>query len=143
MPPVTGPRGSTLLVFPAALLVVVVLAAVTVDLARIHLAQRAVTDAAAAGANDAATAGLDLAALRRTGAYRIDPARAARVAERTVAGHGLTGVDAVSVRTTLTGPAEVRVSVSARVPPGFAAALPGWAGRSTVTGRATAGVVVR
>ena len=70
-----GDRASTLLLFPAALLIVVVLAAVTVDLARLHLARRDLDDLAAAIGNDVTTLGIDETELRRTGAYRLDPVR--------------------------------------------------------------------
>lgn len=51
-------RGSTLLLFPAALLIMVALAAMTVDSAIAFMAQRQLLNATAAAANDAATEAL-------------------------------------------------------------------------------------
>ena len=90
-PDVRGQRGSTLLLFPAALLIVVALAAVTVDSAIAFMAQRELANATAAAANDAATEGLSEPLLpagphrtvpvrsrvhrRRPGAGLVDPVR--------------------------------------------------------------------
>ncbi len=74
-------RASTLLFFPATLLVMVVLASITVDFARLHLAQRQVDDLAAATANDAVTVGLDVTGLRAGGQYHLAPGRIRSVAE--------------------------------------------------------------
>ena len=64
-----------LLVFPAAFLVVLVLGSLAIDAAAVFVRQRELLDAAAAAANDAATAGLDVDYLRATGEIRLDPAR--------------------------------------------------------------------
>ena len=53
-----GQRGSTLLLFPAAVLIMVALAAITVDSAIAFMAQRELANATAAAANDAATEAL-------------------------------------------------------------------------------------
>ncbi len=53
--PPEGERGSTLFLFPAALLIMIALAAMTVDSAIAFLAQRELVNATAAAANDAAT----------------------------------------------------------------------------------------
>ncbi len=117
-------RGSTLLLFPAALLVIVVLAAVTVDLARLHLAQRDLDDLAAATANDVTTLGVDEAELRRAGTYRLDPdlvrtlvATAVRVRHSPL----LLGVRAEA---TVVDPRTVRLRLRASVSLPFARALP-------------------
>lgn len=117
-------RASTLLVFPAVLLVMVVLASITVDFARLHLAQRQADDLASAAANDAVTVGLDVDALRRGGDYRLDPARL---------GPGVR----------LTGPRSVEVEVAQRVPLAFARIPPGAPEAVTVRARATATAVLR
>ncbi len=77
-------RGSALLLFPAAVAVVLVLAAIAVDLSIAFLGERALTVAAAAAANDAVAAGLDEAAFRSTGTYRLDPVRAETAARSTI-----------------------------------------------------------
>jgi hypothetical protein len=68
-------RGSVLLLFPAAVLIVVVLAALTVDRAVAFGAQRDLVATAQAAAADAVAAGVDLDRLRIDGAVRLDPAR--------------------------------------------------------------------
>jgi hypothetical protein len=141
--PASCDRGSTLLFFPACLLIVVVLASITVDFARVHLAQRAVEDAAAAAANDVVTVALDRDALRRSGDYRLEPERAWQVAVDNVARHRLGDLEPVVVRTTATGRRSVAVVVEGRVDLGFAAAVPGAGDARTVTGRAGARVSLR
>ena len=107
------------------LLVVVVLASITVDLARLRLVQRQADDAAAAAANDAVTVGLDLEGLRRGADYRLDPVRVDEVVRRTLAVHDHAGIAEIRGGATLTGPRAVAVTVTARSPLAFARALPG------------------
>lgn len=71
-------RGSTLMLMPACVLVVLVLASIAVDMSLVHLRRRQAFDVAASAANDAVTAGLDPAMLR-SGDYRLDPAAAQAV----------------------------------------------------------------
>jgi hypothetical protein len=136
-------RGSTLLLFPACLLVVVALASITVDLARVHLTQRALDDAAAGAANDAVTVALDLDALRSSGAYALDPTTVHRVASDSVARLHLSGVRAVQVDARVVGPRTVDVDMTAVVDLGFAGALPGGFDTRTLVGRARATAEVR
>lgn len=139
-----GPdRASTLLFFPAALLVVVALASITIDFARIHLARRSTADAAAAAANDAVTVALDEAALRSTGTYRLAPARVAAVTAASVGHHDLGGLGPIRVRGVRTGPRSVQVTVQGRVPLAFARALPGAPVEVPVLARATATAALR
>ena len=136
-------RGSTLLFFPAALLVVVVLASVTVDLGRLRLVQRQADDAAAAAANDAVTAGLDVDALRRGDDYRLDPHRVDRAVRRTVRAHDHAAVGALAVEADVTSPRSVAVALTGQVPLGFARVLPAAPDLVTVHARATATAVLR
>jgi Flp pilus assembly protein TadG len=71
-------RGTTLLLFPAAVMVLLVLATIAVDLSAQHLARRELHRAASVAADDAA-AMIDRGATRRTGQAHIDPAAAERV----------------------------------------------------------------
>jgi hypothetical protein len=64
---------------PAGFLVLLLLAAIAVDSAGGFLAQRQLTDALAAAANDAATAGLDNGAYYATGLLELVPAASAVV----------------------------------------------------------------
>lgn len=114
--------GSVLLLMPAAVLVVLVLGAIAVDSAVAFLAERHLAGAAAAAANDAATAGLDEAALRAGSAYRLDPALVEAAVSRTLDAHGLPAGTAVDV--TVDG-TEVRVTLSADAALVFSPAVPG------------------
>lgn len=127
-------RGSTLLLMPAALLVVVVLGALAVDVAAVHQAQRELIAAAQAAANDAAVAAWDTGAFYREGEVRLDRAAATREARATLAAIDpslrLAGIE-------VTGD-EVRVRVTGWVRPVFGAAAPGAPDRLAVHGRARA-----
>ncbi len=129
-------RGTTLLFFPAALLVVVVLASITVDMARVRLVQRQADDAAVAAANDAVTGGLDVDALRSGRDYQLDPVAVENVVRRSVAVHRGSGSRPLRGLVRLTGPRSVEVTVDAEVPLGFAGVIPGAPDRLVV--RATA-----
>lgn len=136
----TRDRASVLLLYPAALLVVVALAAVTVDLARVHLAHRQADDLAAATANDAVTVGLDTEGLRADGRYRLDPTRVAAVVEAHGDGADRSSLRQLDLSHRLVGERRVVIEVVARVPLGFADVLPGAGGpaRVTASGRAEA-----
>ncbi len=127
-------RASTLLFFPAALLVMVVLAAITVDFARLHLAQRQVEDLAAATANDAVTVGLDVGGMRAGDDYRLAPGRVGAVAA-THADHAALPVTVVA---RLTDARSVAVTVAAAVPLAFSRVIPGVPHRVTLRGEARA-----
>ncbi len=124
--------------FPAAVLIVLVLGAIAVDLSAVHLAKRQVLDLAASAANDAVTAGLDQPTFRATGDYVVDPTLAADAVERTVAANdpdGRTSVVRVTVGPT---PDQVTVELRTTARPVFAPALPGRLAPVVVTGEATA-----
>jgi hypothetical protein len=67
--------GSTLLLFPAAILVLLALGGIAVDSATLFLSQRRMADLAAAVAHDA-IAGLEEASFYGEGVVRVDPRRA-------------------------------------------------------------------
>lgn len=90
-------RGSVLFLFPAGTLVVLVLAAITVDLGLLHVRSRELWSIADAAANDAASGGLDVGALRRTGELRLDPGLATTAAVAAVDTASVDGVRVVSV----------------------------------------------
>jgi Flp pilus assembly protein TadG len=122
---------------PAAVLVLVVLGAIAVDSAIAFLGQREASNAAAAAANDAATAALSDAQFYRDGTLAVDPGRAQAVARHAVAARASRGllVDQVDVLTT---GGRVCVTVRARVPYVFARSVPLAADQARVTGRAGA-----
>jgi Flp pilus assembly protein TadG len=131
-------RGSVLLLFPVAVLVVVVLAAITVDSAIVFLGQREVANTVAAAANDAATIGVSNGTFYRAGAVELDPATAEQMAtERVRVGLDGDRFRDLRVDVTVIGGAEgcppsVRVHASATVAHVFAPAVPGAPRRSTV-----------
>lgn len=72
-------RGSVLALVPAAVLVLFLLGALTIDSAAAYLAQRQLSDAMAGAANDAATAALSDSAFYQRGQLIVDPTIAATV----------------------------------------------------------------
>ena len=136
-----------LLLFPAALLIVLVLAAITVDLAAVFLAQREVADAAAAAVNDAAGEGVANRAFYQRNLVELDPPTVERlVAERVrrlLASDRYRDVQVdarVSTGAAGCAPA-VTVVASAEVPYLFAKSVPGVSNTTRV--RATAGASPR
>lgn len=134
-------RASALFLFPALALVVVVLGALAVDVALVHLAERQAFAAAAAAANDAATYGLDPTALRAGDEPVLVPARARRAAELALAGGqpiGRARPPQVEVSGTT-----VTVTVILEVDRVFARGVPGAPRSTTVEATATADAVER
>ncbi len=126
-----------LMLVPALVLVLVVLAAIAVDSAAVFLGQRQLGDAAAAAANDAASA-LSDQSFYRAGTVDLDPTVARRVADASLAAQDHSGV-------TIDGPAEVQVagrqvcvSLTGHVEAIFGRAVPGVPHTTTVHARATA-----
>lgn len=78
-------RGSTLLLAPIGLLIVMMLGAVTLEAGALHLRQRQLHDLATSIANDAATVGFDVDEFRASGAISIDPAGAESVVGPSIA----------------------------------------------------------
>jgi hypothetical protein len=129
-------RGSALMLLPAGVLIVLVLASIAVDMSLVHLRQRQGFDVAAAAANDAATAAADTRLLR-AGAYEIDAAEARRVVQRSVAASDLAphlvGAPAVTVEGDT-----VEVSLTVAAAHLFTGAIPGTPDRTVVTATASA-----
>ncbi len=126
-------RGTTLLLYPAAFLVIVVLAAIAVDLSAIHLARREVLRAASQSADDGA-AMLDTAAVRRGDFGVIDLRRAREVVHGEMRAQHLPGELVGAPRVALgPRPATIVVTVTVRVEHLFAAAIPGAPPHETIT----------
>jgi hypothetical protein len=113
------------MLMPAAVLVVLVLAAITVDSSIAYLGEREVAGAAAAAANDAAGAALDQAEYRRSGTVRIDCAEAARVAAASFEARGPDWLRARSIRVVTCGGDRLTVEATAEVGLVFSPAVPG------------------
>lgn len=129
--------GSALILVPAAVLVLMVLASIAVDSAAVFLGQRELAEAAATAATDAAGA-ISESTFYRTGIITLDPSEAQRLAATSVAAQDLHNV-------TLAGPIEVTVagrqvcvSLTGKVPVIFGRALPGVPQATTVHATATA-----
>ena len=69
------------MLMPAAVLVMVILAAIGADLSHVHMARAGLADLAQTIANDVAAGALDTRALRNTGRYVLDPCMAMNIAE--------------------------------------------------------------
>lgn len=126
-----------LILVPALLLVLMILAAIAVDSAVVFLGQRQLGDAAAAAADDAATA-LSDQSFYRGGSVDLDPSVARQVADASVAAQDRSGV-------TIDGPVDVQVegrqvcvSLTGHVEAIFGRAIPGVPHSTTVRARATA-----
>lgn len=130
-------RGSVLMLMPAAVLVFIVLGAIAVDFGVIFLAEREVANTAVAAANDAASVAVDVGGFYGEDEVRLRSSSAVAVAEGAVADEGLDHLDDVqAVARVLPGAPRVQVTVRARAPLVFSAALPG--GPDSVEVEATA-----
>ncbi|MGH9226645.1 MAG: hypothetical protein ACRD2W_23305 [Acidimicrobiales bacterium] len=137
-------RGSVLLLFPAGVLVVLILAAVAVDSSIAFLGERELSSAVTAAANDAATKALSDNAFYGRGSVELSDSEVARVAEERVRAsvdadryHGL------QVNASVQRPAgaacrwTLRVEASATVRYLFATAIPGGPDEARVDATAT------
>ncbi len=136
MPEPPDEAGSTLLLVPSAVLVLLLLTALAVDGAASFLAQRELADACAGAANDAATAALDPGRLYgASGApvQDVDLDRAIAIAQSRVAPLTARWHHPVEARAETDGPQVVlHLSASAPLPIG-----PGGGGRTRVAVTAT------
>ena len=135
-------HGSVLMLMPAAVLIVLVLGAITVDLTVVRLGQRELIAAAGDAANDAATYGLDESALRAGRGYVIDAARAEDAVLASLDAKGLLDRLATPPAVTIAEDGTVEVRLVRDVPYVFARALPGVAHETTVRGTGAARLVV-
>jgi hypothetical protein len=126
-----------LLLVPAAVLVLVVLASIAIDSAAAFLGQRELANAATAAARDAATAISD-SRFYGGGVVAVDPLQADRVARASIAARDMRGVTlSEPVSVTVAG-RQVCVSLTGRVERIVARSLPGVPARVTVRARSTA-----
>lgn len=116
-------RGSALALVPAGFLVLIILAAITVDSAVAFLGQRQLGDALAAAANDAAGAAISNTSFYGSGQVVIDPALAAAVVCQTVAAQD-SGLHLVRIQIAVAGTV-IGVRGTAEVDEVFGRALPG------------------
>ena len=128
-------RGSSLMLMPAAVLVVMVLGAIAVDQSIVYIQQRELVAAAEAAANDAAGYGLDRDAFydRNEVVFDLTRARAAALAALRAR-----RIDARAEVSLGPGGTEVVVSLRAEVEYVFAGAIPGAPGTTEVRALASA-----
>ncbi|MGH2930609.1 MAG: hypothetical protein ACRDL8_20565, partial [Solirubrobacteraceae bacterium] len=131
-------RGSVLVLVPAGLLVLFLLAGIAVDSAAAYLGQQQLRDTLAAAANDAATAGLSGPSFYQGGAVRIDEASAARTVCLDVAAQSEGDLHGVQLWIAVT-PTTVRLAGAATVEAVFGRLIPGFGHRHV---RASASAVV-
>lgn len=93
-------RGTVLLLFPAAVMIVFVLGAIVVDVNLTRLRGNELESAAASAANDA-IAGLEVSALRSGEGVVIDPVRARRHIAASVEAGPLPAAEIVAITTTV------------------------------------------
>ena len=130
-------RASVLMLMPAAILVVFLLAAIAFDLSALFLHQRRASSVAVDVANDLASAAFDEEHFRSTGEFELDQQRAQELGRAFVDASDLGGeVEGVEVQ--IVGPDRVQVRLTVRVDYVFAGSIPGAADGSTVTAAATA-----
>lgn len=129
-------RASVLMLVPAALLIVLIMASIAVDMSLVHLRQRQAQDLAAGAANDAVTAAADQGSLR-TGGYRVDTDRAQAVVDRIVAASEL-APDVAATPTVRVTDDGVAVEISLYADYVFAGVIPGTPDGTIVTATASA-----
>ena len=138
-----GDNGTVLMLMPVAVLIMFVLGAITVDLTAVRAGQQDLLVAATDAANDAATAGLDEAALRSGQGYQLDPTRVWLVAVDVLATKGVLDNLESGPDVSINPDGSVTVSVARRVPHLFARAIPGAPDDELVRATATATVKQR
>lgn len=139
-----GERGSALLLFPAGMLILLVLAAICFDLTLAFQRKRQLVEVADGAASDAVTAGLDAARLRASGEYCLDQDRVRRSVAASVAA-GELAVEVVTIRLTTSGacPIGVEVTLAATAPYPFGRAVPGMPSAVQLEATSRASAIVR
>lgn len=134
-------RGSTLLIFPAAVLVVLALAAITIDLSALHSAHRRAERVLTAVADDAAGV-LDVSALRQGDPPTIDFPRARQQALADLARADLPGhIEGLPLIVPGPRPATIVIEVELRLHRGLAGIIPGASEYETLRVRAVGELV--
>lgn len=141
----TRERGSALLLLPAGMLIVIMLAAIAFDLTLAFQRKRALVDLAGSAANDAVTAALDMDRLRVDGRYCIDSNRAASVVSQHLQLTDLAEVSVVAVQATGPDGCATSIAVVLTAPSSavFARAIPGSGADVVLQARSVAAVVER
>jgi len=127
-------RGTVLLMFPAAIMIMLVLGAIVLDVGVSQVRARELQAVADSAANDA-LASLDVIALRNGQPLSLDPVRAKAIVLQSVAAGSLphATVEAVAVGSDPSGRITIDVRLSLRVDLVISPALPGGARSTTIT----------
>ena len=135
-------RGTVLLLFPAAFLIMIVLGAIVVDVGLSHVRARELEAVASSAANDALAA-LDLDTLRATGELRVDLVRAERIVQDAVANGTLADAVVIAVDVGANGAGDPQLEVTLQLEVEFimAPALPGGLDSTTITRTRTASIL--
>lgn len=136
-PPGHNQDGSALLLFPAAVLIVIMLASLCVDATLTFLGQREIANAAEAAANDAASA-INRGTYYDNSVYDLDGRALERIGTEAIAARVDDKVRNLEVRIIRTDATHVRVEVTADVPLIFVKAIPGMSHTTTVHASAEA-----
>jgi Flp pilus assembly protein TadG len=136
--------GSTMILMPVAVLVVLLLGAIAFDLSWVYEAQHEAIDAAESAADDAATYGVIPSDIQAGAGVHLDPSRIERAVDRSLSGPHLRGFE--PERTTVTTDAatgEITVTITCHVEYLFAKAIPGSNHGREVTASGTATIEQR
>ncbi|MGI9607831.1 MAG: hypothetical protein ACR2P0_17015 [Acidimicrobiales bacterium] len=95
---VRADRGQSVLLLPAGFLILLILGALVLEAAALHLRQRQLDDLADSLANDAAAVGFDIAEFRDSGDVQIDGGRAGDAATVSIEFSNLPDARVVGVR---------------------------------------------
>lgn len=131
-------RGSVLMLMPALFLIMLVLAAIAVDLTAVRVRQRTFLAAITDAANDAVTVGLDEDAFRAGAGYRLDPSRVRNVVFATLAARGVADHLTAAPEVIIDPAGTVTIRAVGRVDHIFSGALPGTPRTTSVHAEVTA-----
>jgi Flp pilus assembly protein TadG len=134
-----GDAGSTMVLMPLGILIVVVLAAIAFDLSWVYEAQHEAIDAAESAANDAVTFGVDQGSVEAGTGVHLDDERITEAVDRSLAVRRLRGYE--TDRTTIVTDRDagtITVTVTCHVSYLFARAVLGAGDGRDVTGSGTA-----
>lgn len=132
-----GQAGSALILVPAGIVILVILASLALDSALVYLGQRQLANAAASAAADAAGS-ISNPAFYGTGELVLDPNRAVQVAMRSLAAQELSGIHLLGQPAVSVAGDQVCVSLHASVRRLLGGAIPGIPHNALVSARATA-----
>lgn len=135
-------RGSVLLLFPAAFLIVLLLGSIAIDAAAVFLAQRELAAAGAAAANDGVALAAEASLARGDDPVVIDPVVLERAVLESLDRRGVLDELVEPPRITVVGADRVEVRLVGHADHVIAPAIPGGRDGTTVRATATARLVV-